>query len=302
MNNTLVSIIIPVYNVENYIDECINSAVEQTYKNIEIIIVDDGSTDGSSYKCDIWKSNDERIKVYHKKNEGVSAARNFGINISTGKYIMFVDGDDYLPVKAIENLIDESQNCSLDIVIGNYEKIYPNKISTKHIINNTNKLEFVDFITKNYLWEIWGKLIKREKIINIFNTNYYVGEDMLFLVENFSNSNYKFVNKCSYFYRINNNSIMNRKVVSQKNITEFDALNRIIKITDGKDKMFFKTFFCHKLYYMKKKYDDKNKIFKNNKKRLLIDNKTYLKDILKDKQYSTLFKTKYIIKFIIVYI
>lgn len=104
----LVSIIVPIYKAEKYIDECVRSLVNQTYGNIEIILVDDGSPDNSSLIIDLWAEKDKRIKVIHKKNEGVSKARNVGIDISVGKWILFVDADDIISETCVEELIKYS--------------------------------------------------------------------------------------------------------------------------------------------------------------------------------------------------
>ena len=92
----LVSVVVPVYNVEKYLNRCVESIVNQTYKNLEIILVDDGSLDNCPVMCDEWAKKDNRIKVIHKKNGGVSSARNAGIDKSNGKYISFIDPDDYI--------------------------------------------------------------------------------------------------------------------------------------------------------------------------------------------------------------
>lgn len=102
----LVSVIVPVYNVENYINKCIESIAGQTYKNLEICLVDDGSTDSSGEYCDKWAKNDCRIKVAHQKNLGVSAARNKGLEISNGEWIVFIDSDDYVESTYIETLLE----------------------------------------------------------------------------------------------------------------------------------------------------------------------------------------------------
>ena len=91
-----ISVIVPIYKVERYLNRCIKSIVNQTYSNLEIILVDDGSPDRCGFICDKWMATDKRIKVIHKKNGGLSSARNKGIELSTGKYIMFIDSDDYL--------------------------------------------------------------------------------------------------------------------------------------------------------------------------------------------------------------
>ena len=103
--NDLISIIINVYNGEKYIKKCLDSVVNQTYKNIEIILVDDGSTDGSGELCEKIKNNDTRIKVYHKKNGGLGSARNYGFNQAKGEYILFLDSDDYIELNTIEKMI-----------------------------------------------------------------------------------------------------------------------------------------------------------------------------------------------------
>ena len=105
----LISVIVPIYNSKRYLNRCIDSIVDQTYKNLEIILVDDGSTDGSSKICDDWKESDERVKVIHQQNQGISASRNHGISFSTGSLILFVDIDYY------HFLINEYVNQSYEI-------------------------------------------------------------------------------------------------------------------------------------------------------------------------------------------
>ena len=94
--NSLVSVIVPIYKVEDYLDECVKSIVDQTYKNIEIILVDDGSPDHCPQKCDKWAKKDLRIRVVHKQNGGLSSARNAGLDVAKGEYIAFVDSDDFI--------------------------------------------------------------------------------------------------------------------------------------------------------------------------------------------------------------
>ncbi|OUQ56652.1 hypothetical protein B5E58_10530, partial [Tyzzerella sp. An114] len=96
MENKKISVIVPIYNVEKYLNRCVDSIINQTYKNLEIILVDDGSPDNCGKICDEYAKKDNRIKVVHKENGGVSSARNVGLNIATGDYIGFVDGDDWI--------------------------------------------------------------------------------------------------------------------------------------------------------------------------------------------------------------
>ena len=115
----LLSIIVPVYNVEKYLNRCIESIVNQTYKTIEIILIDDGSSDNSSYLCDEWAKKDSRIKVVHKQNGGVSSARNQGIKVATGEYVQFVDSDDYLDVDFCKNIMSEYSD-DIDLVVSGF--------------------------------------------------------------------------------------------------------------------------------------------------------------------------------------
>ena len=139
MDSVLISIIVPAYNVKKYICRCLNSIISQTYKNLEIIVVDDGSIDESGKICDEFARKDKRIKVIHKENGGLSDARNIGIDESSGEYLAFVDSDDYIRNDYIEVLLDAITKKDADIAICNYIKIPENKKYVK-IRNKTEKL------------------------------------------------------------------------------------------------------------------------------------------------------------------
>ncbi len=113
MNSPQVSIIVPIYNVEKYLSKCLDSLINQTFREIEIILIDDGSKDSSGYICDKYAHRDKRIKVIHKNNEGVSIARNVGLNCAQGKWISFVDSDDWVNLDMYEILINKAQDCDL---------------------------------------------------------------------------------------------------------------------------------------------------------------------------------------------
>lgn len=114
---SLISVVVPVYNVENFIDKCIDSIEQQSYQNLDIILIDDGSTDNSGKICDEWASRDKRIKVIHKENGGLSDARNVGIEIAKGKYVTFIDSDDYILPGFIKYLYDLIENNNADISV-----------------------------------------------------------------------------------------------------------------------------------------------------------------------------------------
>lgn len=115
----LISVIVPIYKVEDYLNRCILSLVNQTYKNLEIILVDDGSPDDCPEMCDKWKARDERITVVHQKNGGLSSARNTGLDAATGNYVFFLDSDDYVSPYALEKLIEVTSGTDADMVISN---------------------------------------------------------------------------------------------------------------------------------------------------------------------------------------
>lgn len=167
----LISVIVPVYNVEKYLNKCIESIANQTYKNLEIILVDDGSTDSSGAICDQWAKKDDRIKVIHKENGGLSDARNKGLYIASGNYIGFVDSDDWIDYEMYEKLLSLSKSYNADISSCGVLKIWDNNETRKltkdnglQVLNNIESMEAL--IESSYLIQtVWNKLYKR-RILN----------------------------------------------------------------------------------------------------------------------------------------
>ena len=129
MENELISIIVPIYNVSKYLDRCMESLLKQTYTNIEIIMVDDGSPDDCGSKCDDYASRDRRIKVIHKQNAGLGMARNSGLDIANGKYVAFIDSDDYVDIEMIEKLYHRLQNTKADTCFCRYYNVTAEKMN-----------------------------------------------------------------------------------------------------------------------------------------------------------------------------
>ena len=139
IENALISVIVPVYNVEKYLEKCIDSICNQTYRNLEIILVNDGSTDKSGILCDKFKIKDSRIIVIHKENGGLSDARNAGIDIANGEVLGFVDSDDYIMPEMYEKMLNIMYANDLDIVQCGYKKVYENYDNINDIfINKTD--------------------------------------------------------------------------------------------------------------------------------------------------------------------
>lgn len=173
MEQSLVSVIIPIYNVSAYLDTCVQSACNQTCKNLEIILVDDGSPDDCAEKCDRWAQKDTRIKVIHKPNGGLSDARNAGLDVATGKYVYFLDGDDSIKPELIETSLMYMEN-GADMVAFNHDMVYDDGCTEK-LSHLTGLFEFADaearfeFILQKLLtcqigWEAWSRMYSRELI------------------------------------------------------------------------------------------------------------------------------------------
>ena len=116
MLNPLISVVVPIYNVDKYLDRCVESIIKQTYTNLEIILVDDGSSDNSPQICDNWNVKDKRIKVIHKENGGLSDARNVGLSFATGEIISFIDSDDWIEHEMFEKMLNRKKKDNSDIV------------------------------------------------------------------------------------------------------------------------------------------------------------------------------------------
>lgn len=149
--NDLISLIVPVYNVEKYLDKCLETITSQTYSNIEIILIDDGSTDLSGEKCDKWGQKDNRVRVIHKKNGGLSSARNAGIDIAKGKYISFIDSDDYIDTNMIETLLNIINNYKAEIAICNRYYVFENE---KKYIRYDDKITDLVMNSENAIFEL----------------------------------------------------------------------------------------------------------------------------------------------------
>ena len=221
MMNYKISVIVPVYKVEAYLDECISSLVSQTYSNLEIILIDDGSPDNCPLICDGWAERDSRIKVIHKKNEGQSKARNIGLEIATGDFIGFVDSDDWIAPEMYERLIDGFSTESIGITSCNVLSVR-NGITkpwvSKWMVDSERIISYHDYARKLLTMEanftMWSKLYKRgllEKIrfrdgrlnedsLLVFDLSRLMKEKQLHMME---------IPYAGYYYRQRNNSSTN---------------------------------------------------------------------------------------------
>lgn len=217
----LISVIVPVYNGENYIDDCIMSVLNQEYKNFELILVNDGSQDGSKEKLNIWEKKNEKIKVIHQSNSGVSVARNTGIEKANGKYLTFIDVDDYISKDFLFYYYNLIKKYDAEIALTPMPQKFSNhaECTTEKIEDNIKVLSGEKAACEMLYYNIaigpWNKLISKELIDKYkirFNPNLAYGEGFNFSVDCFQRAKKVAVGrKKVYYYRVNNpNSAMTK--------------------------------------------------------------------------------------------
>lgn len=221
MDNPMISIIVPVYNVERYLKRCVKSLINQTYKDIEIILVDDGATDNSGIICDEFGKADKRIRVIHKKNGGLSDARNVGISASCGKYILLVDSDDYVEYTMCEELIKVAEETDADLVSFREKKVDEESgVVVENALKETKTVKVMSGYEagENYLYgkciqhSAWSKLYKRKLFDRVLFPVGMLAEDYattyLYV---FYSDKVAYYDRKLYFYGIRANSIMSQR-------------------------------------------------------------------------------------------
>lgn len=215
MMNELISVIVPVYNVEQYLEECIESILNQTYQNLEIILVNDGSTDHSFDICRNYEARDSRIIVQNKENGGLASARNAGLDIATGEYISFVDSDDTIEETMYEDMMEKfNADKTVDIVVcgfKRYDDITGDVYSIEMTDNSWQEITSSNIGQVLYLNPgVWNKLYKVKLFENIRFEEVRLAEDLLLFVDTLGNTNkIQRVQKVLYNYRVRSNSLIN---------------------------------------------------------------------------------------------
>lgn len=288
-----ISIIIPVYNAEDKLHRCLDSVLKQSYKDIEVIIINDGSTDGSLSICESYKSKDNRVIIIDKKNAGVSAARNSGLRIATGKYIQFVDSDDFVNENMSERLVEKIKENDSDVVICGYHRIEKNRVTDK-FSKETTISEICDFkdkfseIFKGALFNVpWNKLYKREKIKEYFKENLCIGEDLLFNLSYFLYCDkIKIIEDCLYNYDVLNEDSLaskyNKELFEMELMLYKEVRKFFKKCFKSDDFRNINAVFAKEIYYFLKKLvvlSDENKESKLKKIKYCEENK-YVKEAI----------------------
>lgn len=261
MKNEVISIIVPVFNAEDYIERCIESIVNQTYKALDIILIDDGSTDKSGIICDNWANKDKRIKVIHQENSGVSSARNKGLKYVKGKYVAFVDADDYLEINMYEKMLNQFDDCT-DIVVCNHYRTSNSSKTVASIEYPTSNWKDELIIFRRVTGYLWDKLYRFELVQGEkFKTNICFMEDLIF---NYSignkKVNYRYLDEPLYNYYQHNSSATHSKYLY--NESALDATIEMIKLLekDYSECIINWIIFYEKKYYLYKYSFNKMKL------------------------------------------
>lgn len=304
-NKPLISIIIPVYNVEKYIEKCLTSIMNQTYKNIEIIIINDGSTDKSLNVLKKVSCHDNRINIIDIENNGVSNARNLGIENSNGKYLIFVDSDDWVETNYVELLVKHVKEYNAEIASCSYDnsETKVNKIISNSIEIVSEKKELYNYLllNENFSGYLWNKIFDAEIIRhhNIkFDKELHINEDLVFICEYLKYTKYAVLIKDKlYHYIIRKNSALNTHL-SIKQISKIKALSIIIEFYKKYDEDDLPVLYyeyvmiaCKTLYILKINHCNAEKI-KNNCKDIIKSyyEKVYNKANIMDKIKLTLIR------------
>lgn len=273
MNEPLISIIIPIYNASMYLRRCLDSVHNQTYRNLEILLIDDGSTDDSGKIADEYASADKRFKVFHILNGGVSRARNYGLDRFTGEYLTFIDSDDFVHEQYVECLFQAIRQCNVRHAIclpyNSIDGIY-NYILRKQKAQKVNVRNEFDYSKVYAYGTVWGGMYHKSLISNTrFSSKYYVGEDEVFFAEILLKSKEVAVlNEYLYAYMIYDTSALHG-CYDEKKKTDIYAWYKVLEVFKDESKRFnsgVKARFCcvcleHLKKMKKSDYDDQEWYF-----------------------------------------
>lgn len=253
----LVSVIVPIYNVEQYLERCIKSIQNQTYRNLEIILVDDGSPDNCGEICDRYATEDERIKVVHKNNGGLSSARNAGIAVAQGEYYLFIDSDDCIAVNMVERMYSVCKYNDTDITICGYQRFSEDEEISLIDTSKKEKLTILDkdeamsrIYSRGVKYVVaWNKMYRKTLFDDVSYKEGKLNEDEFTTYKLYGNSNkIAEIDDVLYFYFYNGNSITtNEKYIVSRDL--FEAFDECIEYYTGR--------YPKSLHFIKKAYLDR---------------------------------------------
>lgn len=228
--DSLVSIILPIYNAERYLKRCLDSLINQTYPFIEIILIDDGCSDGSGQICDDYCESDNRIRVLHNSNGGVTKARKSGVDVASGHYILFVDADDYLDPTCVETLLINSEDRTIDIIVCSHYIIQNGSSQQRTVLSvgRFEKTQINEILSKNLLFDtrlstagiplyLWGKLLKTDLVKDCIDrgNGFWYGEDLIAFIAMVKQANSMMVIDKPLYYYVCHDQQATSKPISQ---------------------------------------------------------------------------------------
>ncbi len=256
--NLLVSIIVPIYNVEKYLDECLNSISRQTYKNLQIILINDGSDDESEIIAQKYVLTDKRFALYNKPNGGLSSARNFGLDQVCGDYICFIDSDDYISENFISDFVFVISKTSADVVVCARYNVYNSNLKAVFDSNKVNKWKGKEALINMMNWQkvdgsVCDKIFKASDFSILRFKTGVISEDLPITAKIFSESNLiVHTGKPNYYYRQRDGSIT-KENFNKKKLTILESAEEVSKIVSSKYpslSILGKKFILHHVLYL----------------------------------------------------
>lgn len=222
-----ISVIIPVYNKKDTIERTIRSVLDQTFRDLELLLIDDGSTDGSAKLCDELAGTDARIRIIHTENRGVSAARNEGLKAALGKYVSFIDADDHIESTFLEKLHDPMVSENVNMAVCGYREIRNGKIKSHLYECLDTGDDIYEYLREDMLCILWNKLFVRDKIEHPFDESISTCEDSIFVIRYFldNDPSVTFVNECLYGYLVRKDGLS-----STYHEGAFSGINKLLKM------------------------------------------------------------------------
>lgn len=240
LSDLLISIIVPVYNVAPYLDACLESVCSQTYRTLEVILIDDGSTDESGKICDSWCERDPRVRVIHQQNAGVSCARNKGLDVCTGDLICFVDSDDWLDLRMLEKLARCLRENNADAAMCGFVDC-PHGVPVEKGLFPVPPCDFTDTVYQmmrrnGYFTALWAKIFRRSLVFGSdefvhFDCSLSFGEDEVWLLEALRNCHsVAFLPEALYYWRPREGSVTRTSIVTEKQLSILDAKRKTLSL------------------------------------------------------------------------
>lgn len=277
MSNPLISVIIPAYNIEPYIARCLDSVLAQSYTNLEIIIVNDGSKDNTGNILEEYKKKDDRIRVIHKENTGVSDTRNKGIDAATGEYIGFVDGDDVIHQDMYKTLLENAIKYDADISHCGYQMVFPNRTDdyygTEKLVLQDNHKGVFDLLDASYVEPgLCIKLYRRDLIGKYrLDKSIRINEDLLFNYDMFKKAKKSvYEDKMLYYYMVRSASASTQKTNRYKILNPVDVMRHIMNNEEGE----LQAIAQRRLFYLLEK--------------ICVQDKSQLREHISEEEYTRL--------------